>query len=456
MLANGEIMKKRIISFFIALVMLASTAAIFAVPTAAYADPKVSGVDGALVYNFENKKTIYSFNADKKLYPTSTVKIMVGILAVEYMGKDLDKTVTITAEMLRDVVGNNIDLMIGETVTYGDLIWTLLVNGANDSAYVIAHVVGAMAKSGSKGDMPPLDNFITLMNKRARELGAYNTNYTNPTGMHDDNMYTTVADVAALARHAYTMPLFMEASSSVKYTMPATNMAKNGRNVYNRNCLLSVYYDKNYYDTQAVGMNAGSTKQGGHSVVTTSSYNDLSYLVIAMGGQTVDGMIRSYVTATELIDWAYEAYTYTDVLSPDKIICEIPVTLSTVTDFVNCVAVDTLNVYLPSDVDVETAITLSYVTYSESLQAPVTQGQVVGSVTAMYGDEILGTSDMVATVDITRDELLHSFYKIEQFSKSRFFIATIISAVVFTAVYIFGTAFIRGRRMKNNGRRRRF
>ncbi len=447
-------MKRRIISFFIAVVMTVSAAAFFAVPSGAYDDPVVSGVDGALVYNFENNKTIFSHNADKKLYPTSTVKLMVGILAVENMGAETDKTVTITAEMLRDVVGNNIDLMAGETVTYGDLIWTLLVNGANDSAYVIAHVVGAKVKSENNSDLPALDNFITLMNKRARELGAYNTNYTNPTGMHDDNMYTTVADVAAIARYAYTLPLFMEASSSVKYTMPATNMAKNGRNVYNRNCLLSVYYDKNYYDTQAIGMNAGSTQQGGHSVVTTSSYNDLSYLVIAMGGETVDGVIRSYVTATELIDWAYEAYTYTDVLSPDKIICEIPVTLSTVTDFVNCVSVDTLNVYLPSDVDVETAITLSYVTYSEELQAPVTQGQVVGSVTAMYGDEILGTSDMVATVDITRDELLYTFYKIEQFSRSRFFIATVVSAVVFTAIYIFGTAFIRGRKMKNGTRRR--
>ncbi len=447
-------MKRRIISFFIAVVMTVSTAALFAVPSGAYDDPVISGVDGALVYNFENNKTVFSYNADAKLYPTSTVKLMVGILAVEYMGYNTDKTVTITSEMLRDVVGNNIDLMVGETLTYGDLIWTLLVNGANDSAYVIAHVVGAEVKNENNSDLPALDNFITLMNKRARELGAYNTNYTNPTGMHDENMYTTVSDVAAIARYAYTLPLFMEATSSVKYTMPATNMATTGRNVYNRNCLLSVYYDKNYYDTQAIGMNAGSTTQGGHSVVTTSSYNDLSYLVIAMGGETADGVIRSYVTASELIDWAYEAYTYTDVLSPDKIICEIPVTLSTVTDFVNCVSVDTLNVYLPSDVDVETAITLSYVTYSEELQAPVTQGQVVGSVTAMYGDEILGTSDMVATVDITRDELLYTFYKIEQFSRSRFFIATIISAVVFTAIYIFGTAFIRGRKMKIGTRRK--
>ena len=447
-------MRKRIISFLVALVMLASVSALYTMPASAYADPVVSGVDGAMVYNFENKKTIYSFNADEKIYPTSTVKLMVGILAVEQLGDKLDSTVTITAEMLSDVVGNNIDLMVGETVTYEDLIWTLLVNGANDSAYVVAHVIGKDADVGGQANIPALDKFITLMNKRARELGAYNTNYTNPTGMHDDNMYTTVSDVAQIARHAYSLPLFMEASSAVKYTMPKTNKAVNGRNVYNRNCLLSVYYDKNYYDTQAVGMNAGSTQQGGHSVVTTASNGDLSYLVIAMGGKTVDGEIRSYKTATELIDWAYEAYTYTDVLSPDKIICEIPVTLSTVTDFVNCVAVDTLNVYLPSDVDVESMITLSYVTYADELQSPVTQGQVVGSVTAMYGDEILGTSDIVATADVTRSELLYSFYKIEQFSKSRFFIATIISAVIFTAVYIFGTAFIRGRRMKNGGRRR--
>ena len=229
----------------------------------------------------------------------------------------------------------------------------------------------------------------------------------------------------------------------MKYSMESFN-----HTVHNRNCLLTLYYDKNYFDSQAKGMNAGSTPQGGHSVVTTATNGELSYIIVVMGGQTVEGTIYSYTTASQLIDWAFESFNYIEVLSPNQIICDIPVTLSSVTDMINLVAADTLNIYLPADVDPKTAIELSYVTYSEELQSPVTKGQVCGSVTAMYNGEILGTSDMITTADVARSELLYTFYKIEQFSKSKFFIATLVSAVILTVIYIFGNAYLRARRPK--------
>lgn len=427
---------KRIVSLLLVFSTLFTFFALFTFSSSAIEEPVVENVAGAYVYNFENKETVFEYNSKEKISPTSAAKMMTGILAVECLAERANETVTLTTEMLKNVSGNNIKLMVGEVVTVGDMIWTLLVNGANDSAYVVAHLVS--------GDVA---SFVTRMNTRAKELGAVNTYYTNPTGMHDDNMYTTVEDTAIIARHAYSLPLFMECASTLKYTMPQTNKSIS-RSVNNRNCLVSLYYDKNYFDSQAVGMNAGSTVQSGHTVITTATNGDLTYLIVVMGGQTVDGTIYSYVTASKLIDWAFASFNYIEVLSPNQIICELPVTLSSVTDFVTLVSADTLNVYLPADVDPETAIELSYVTYSEELQSPVTKGQVVGAVTAMYEDRVLGTSDMVTTADVTRSELLYTFYKIEQFTKSRFFIATLISAIVLTVVYIFGNAFIRGRKTK--------
>lgn len=427
---------KRIVSLLLVFSALFGAFPLFALNVSAIEDPVVENIAGAYVYNFENKETVFEYNSKEKISPTSATKMMTGILAVETLGDRMDETFTITAEMLKNVAGNNIKLMAGEVVTIGDMIWTLLVNGANDSAFVVAHLVS--------GDVA---SFVTRMNTRAKELGAVNTYYTNPTGMHDDNMYTTVEDTAIIARHAYSLPLFMECASTLKYTMPKTNLSIS-RSVNNRNCLVSLYYDKNYYDSQAIGMNAGSTVQSGHTVVTTATNGDLTYLIVVMGGQTIDGTIYSYVTASKLIDWAFASFNYIEVLSPNQIICEIPVTLSSVTDFVTLVASDTLNIYLPSDVDPETAIELSYVTYSEELQSPVTKGQVAGTVTATYEGRVLGTSEMVTTADVTRSELLYTFYKIEQFSKSRFFIATVISAVILTVIYIFGNAFIRGKKSK--------
>ena len=157
--------------------------------------------------------------------------------------------------------------------------------------------------------------------------------------MHDENMYTMVphrdhrrqpqaASVHGICR---CHEIYHEC-----HQQSAT------RQLYNCNCLLSVYYDKNYYNAKAQGMNAGSTPEGGHCVVTASTNGELTYIAVAMGGETVDGKIYSYIDVTRMIDWAFASYGYVNVLSPDQVVCEIPVTLSTAVDYVTLVAGDTL------------------------------------------------------------------------------------------------------------------
>ena len=424
----------------ISVILLAAGSIGLSVRSAALEDPTVSNAKGIYLYNLENNKAVFTQNAEEQVYPTSTVKIMTGILAIENLSERLDENITVTSSMLSAVSGNNIGLAAGEIVTIDSMIRALLVNGANDAAYVLAHTV-----SGSP------EEFVTLMNTKAKELGAHHTHYTNPTGMHDENMYTTAEDTAQIAKYAYGLDLFMEATSSVRYSMPATNTSA-ARTLHNRNCLLSVYYDKNYYNDQARGMNAGSTPQGGHCVVTAATDGELTYIAVVMGAETINGQIYSYINITNLLKWAFDSFTYTQVLSPEQIVCEIPVTLSTAVDYVTLVSTDTLRVYLPADVNVEEEIEISYSTNSKELQAPVYEGQVVGSVTAIYQGNILGTSQLVATTDVTRNDLLYGLYKIEQFTKSRFFIITLIAAVIFTLIYIFGTAILRQKKGKKRMR----
>lgn len=432
--------KKKMALVLISVILLTMGSIGLSVPSAALEDPTVSNAKGIYLYNLENNKAVFTQNAEEQVYPTSTVKIMTGILAIENLSERLDENITVTSSMLSAVSGNNIGLAAGEIVTIDSMIRALLVNGANDAAYVLAHTV-----SGST------EEFVTLMNTKAKELGAHHTHYTNPTGMHDENMYTTAEDTAQIAKYAYGLDLFMEATSSVRYSMPATNTSA-ARTLHNRNCLLSVYYDKNYYNDQARGMNAGSTPQGGHCVVTAATDGELTYIAVVMGAETINGQIYSYINITNLLKWAFESFTYTQVLSPEQIVCEIPVTLSTAVDYVTLVSTDTLRVYLPADVNVEEEIEISYSTNSKELQAPVYEGQVVGSVTAIYQGNILGTSQLVATTDVTRNDLLYGLYKIEQFTKSRFFIITLIAAVIFTLIYIFGTAILRQKKGKKRMR----
>ncbi len=388
--------------------------------------PVIDHCIGAYLYNFENDEILYSSGEDERVYPTSTVKLMTGIVAIEELGDDLKKQVTITAEMLSKVAGNNVGLMAGENVTVEQLLYAMLVNSANDAATVLAY-----ATCGS------VDAFVEKMNEKANALGAYDTYYTNPTGMHNDAMVTTVADTAIIAKYAYKMPLFMEIVSTSKYVMEATNMS-DYRNIYNRNCLLSKYYNVNYPYARATGMNAGATTQGGYAICATAeeSSTGLSYLAIVMGAEEVDEAIYSYVNAIKLFEWAFNHFDYIEVLSSDRIVCELPVNLSSTLDYVTLVPSQAIEVYLPTTVDVERDIRYSYNTYADAMDAPVTAGEEAGTITVLMGDRILGSCTLVTTSSVVRSEFLYFLARVRQFSRSRFFIATVISAVVLSIGYV--------------------
>lgn len=406
--------------------------------------PVIDHCIGAYLYNFENDEVLFSVGTDERVYPTSTVKLMTGIVAIEELGDDLSRQVTITGEMLSKVAGNNVGLMAGEVVTVEQLLYAMLVNSANDAAMVLAYAAGGSVEA-----------FVDKMNEKANTLGAYKTYYANPTGMHNDAMVTTVADTAIIAKYAYTLPLFMEIVSTPKYVMEATNLS-DYRNIYNRNCLLSKYYNVNYPYPRATGMNAGATTQGGYAICATAeeSSTGLSYLAIVMGADEVDGAIYSYVNAIKLFEWAFRNYDYIEVLSADRIICELPVRLSSTLDYVTLVPSETIEVYLPTTVNVEKDIRYSYNTYEDAMDAPIATGEEAGTITVLMGDRILGSCTLVTTSSVARSEFLYFLARVRQFSQSRFFIATVVSAVVLSVIYVLLKAHWREKHIRSRMNRR--
>ena len=432
------------VALLLAAVLLLLSLPIGAEETDGGAMPVIDHCIGAYLYNFENDEVLYSVGADERVYPTSTVKLMTGIVAIEELGDDLSRQVTITAEMLSKVAGNNVGLLAGEVVTVEQLLYAMLVNSANDAAMVLAY-----AACGS------VEAFVERMNEKANTLGAYDTYYANPTGMHNDAMVTTVADTAIIAKYAYTLPLFMEIVSTPKYVMEATNLS-DYRNIYNRNCLLSKYYNVNYPYPRATGMNAGATTQGGYAICATAeeSSTGLSYLAIVMGADEEDGAIYSYVNAIKLFEWAFQNYDYIEVLSADRIICELPVRLSSTLDDVTLVPSENIEVYLPTTVDVERDIRYSYNTYADTMDAPIATGEEAGTITVLMGERILGSCTLVTTSSVARSEFLYFLARVRQFSQSRFFIATVVAAVVLSIVYVLLKAHWREKHIRSRMNRR--
>ncbi|MFY9380739.1 MAG: serine hydrolase [Eubacteriales bacterium] len=399
-------------------------------------------IASAYLYNIENDKLIYSLNENEVIYPTSTVKIMTGTLAIEAFSNQLSREVEITEEMVAGVGGNNIELKAGDVLTIESLLYALLVGGANDAAQALAILV-----DGS------IEAFVTRMNERARELGAENTYYTNPSGVHDDAMVTTVADTAKIALAAYDIPLFMEITSASKYVVHIINKDIY-RNVYSKNYLISTSSVLKYYYKDAAGINSGYTMQGGYSIVTTASRDGLTYLAIVMGASSDEeaDIIYSYTEVTKLLDYAFASYANIELVVAGEMICEIPVELSGTTDYVTLVTADSLVMYLPTSIDIEKEVLYSYKTLSNYLTAPVAEGQRAGVLTVMYRDEIVGNIDLVTTVTVARSEFLYTLEKIKEFATSSFFISTIIASVVITIFYILGKAIYLAKKSKHKGR----
>jgi len=432
-----NILKHLVAAFFAVILVLLSSVAVLAEENGdASTPPVIEGAAAYYLYNFENDRVLCEGGTDTALYPASTVKLMTGILAVEKFGNDLEQRITITSDMLKTAAGNKLGLVAGEEVSVKDMLYATLEGGYNDAALVLACGVG-----GS------VDEFVSMMNTKASLLGAFDTHYTNPTGLHDDAMITTAADTAKIAKCAAEMPLIVEITSSPKYVMDKTNL-KDFRNIYNRNCLISKFYDT--YDTpyryeRATGMNAGSTGKAGSVVVATAKNDDgdLTYLAIVMGAHSDENVNYAYAGAITLFDWAFSAWGYIDVLAEESVICEVPVSLSSAVDYVTLSPKKSLRVYLPTSVDPKTDIEYSYTTLHEEIAAPIKKGDVAGAVTAIYKGEIMGSSDLVTNIDVERSELLYTLAQIEEFTKSRFFIGAVVSAVILSAAYIIINARIK-------------
>jgi len=443
-----KIRLKRVLSFALVLISISH---IFAITV--FADekkntlppePPLQYATAACLYNLENDRILYEYNAASTVYPASTVKLMTAIVVFEEHGDLLHETITITQAMANEFSGNRIGLYVDEIVTYEQMLSCMLVNSANDAAIVLAHAVAGNT-----------EDFVSLMNQKAAELGAFGTHYTNPTGMHSDSMVTTARDTLLIAKHAYSIPGFIEITSTPRYVMNATNKS-DYRNVNNRNCMISKFYSGDYYYSRAVGMNAGATTQGGYALcgAATDDSTGLTYIAIVLGAESVDGILYNYKNAISMFDWAFEAYGYTKVLSSTKRICEVPVSLSSTIDYVTLVPRESITVYLPTSVDVERDIRYSYNTYAASITAPVEAGTEAGTITVLLGDEILGSCPLITTSSIARSEFLFFLEKIKIFSQGRFFRAMLVSVVVLSVLYVIVKAIIRERKLRRRlGRR---
>ncbi len=436
---------KRYIAAFLAFLLLSLGTYAAEAPIASLGEdsaPDISHVSAAAVYNLENETLVFGFNEDEVLPTASFAKIMTALCAYEILYDRLDDIITVEYSMIKDASGNQVGFYIGEEVRVRDLFGGLLTRGANDCAYLLCH-----AAKGS------VEDFVAYMNEKAAVFGMSSTVYKNPTGMHEEGMVTTAQDTLIAARRFYENEFLTSLAGTVTYTIPKTNSARE-RQIYNRNALVSRVSETAYFDSRIIGINAGSTTEAGYYAASAVKNDELTYIIAVLGGREADGKNSAYTSTGALASYALDGFGYTEVIKTSEMICEVPVRLSTDADYVTLVPASGLKLYLPVKLDVKSALDFAYSLEYEVLEAPVTEGQVVGKYTVSKDSAVLGTVDLVATNSVARSEFLAALDAIERFTKNPFFLAALAAFVLVVILNFALRGIMKSRRRKRNYRRR--
>lgn len=389
--------KKRILCGLLAFVL---AAVMLFCPAAAISYEPDFTLTSKAVYleNLDTGLVLYEKNADQQMYPASLTKIMTAILVLENV-KDLDQETAAYPMWIQDMLyGTNASLgglIVGEKLTIRQLLTSALVQSGNESAMILAGYVG----SGGMADFMPRDitSFVEMMNDKAKALGCTGTHFTNPTGLHSDNHYSTARDMAIMAKYAMQNPVFASLVKNYAVQLGQTN--KHGDLwQYSTNKMLLT--SSPYYYAPVVGIKTGSTDEAGRCVISQAEDNGYRYFCVVMGApSTAAEPFPNFIETRQLYRWAFGTFSLKTLLEQGELMAEVPVKYSGDGKIAKLAVKDDVVKLLRNDISSDSII--YHTELPESIEAPVAAGDSVGTLHIMLMGEEIGTAELVATQDFS-------------------------------------------------------
>ncbi|MDO4519585.1 MAG: D-alanyl-D-alanine carboxypeptidase family protein [Eubacteriales bacterium] len=259
----------------------------------------ISGQSG-IVMEESTGTILYAKSMNAPIQPASTVKLMTCLLALEK--GNLSDNVVVTATGVSGIVdgGPNVQIQEGEIFTLEQCLYAMIISSANDMALQVAEHIG-----GS------VDNFVQMMNDRAKELGCSDTVFTNPTGSPDPAMHTTAYDMALIVKAGIQNEDFRRITSTLSYTIPATNVS-GGERVLTSSLTLINPSSETYCDGCISGK-GGYTESSGSTVASAVTRNDCT-LITTMFGGAAEGYENEVVS---LYTYGYNNFSFLDLAAND-------------------------------------------------------------------------------------------------------------------------------------------
>lgn len=352
--------------------------------------------EAAILIDSSTGKIIYEKNSNQKMYPASTTKILTAIIALENC--DLNDTATVSYNAVMSVPPgySNAALQIGEELTIEQLLQLLLVHSANDAANVLAEHIG-----GS------IESFATMMNTKAGELECENTHFTNPSGKHDNDHYTTAYDLATIAKYCMKNSTFRYMVSQKSCKIDATNKYEE-RTFTTTNDLLKVDNTNkpdNYYYKYAIGIKTGYTSQAKNCLISASNKDGFELIAVVLGSaQTEEGLSARYIDSKNIFEYGYSNYTVKKIKDKNDKITQIEIPKATKdTKSLDLSISDEITAIIKQSEN-ENDI-LPTININDNLSAPIAKGTVVGNLKYVI-DDVEYTADLIAANDVQKSSFI--------------------------------------------------
>lgn len=248
--------------------------------------------EGAIVMEASTGLILYEKNIDTVYYPASITKILTALVAIE--NSSMGEIVTFSRDAIFkvDLDSSRIGIDVGEQLTMQQCLYAILLESANEVSYGVAEHIGGT-----------VENFVKMMNDRAKSIGTKNTNFTNPHGLPDDNHYTTPYDMALITREAMKNETFRKIFGTRTYQIPPTNIQEETR--YLRNHHRFVLKQQYRYD-DCIGGKTGYTNKARFTLVSVAKRGDLELIAVVMKD---DSSAHQYADTQALFDFGFDNFS---------------------------------------------------------------------------------------------------------------------------------------------------
>lgn len=346
------------------------------IPAIRNEQPKVDAVS-AIAIDMESGRILYEKNAYSQRSIASTTKIMTSIIAIE--NGNLEDVVTVSKRAV-SVWGSRIKLKEGEKLKLKELLYGLMLNSGNDAAIAIAEHIG-----GS------VEGFAEMMNKKAKEIGAINSNFVTPHGLDTQGQYSTAYDLALITRYALQNPVFSGIVKTRATSIP-------GRSLHNTNEVLFSY-------PGADGVKTGYTGQAGRCLVASATKNGSRIITVVLNCATRTKRAQSTISLFEYVFNNYKTHT----LITENRNVEVLTVERGIKKWVNIKSL--MSITLPLRIDEQENLKMK-LDLPEMLQAPIQKGEEIGyAIFTVEGNEIARTPLYIAE-SIRRKGFLDYLYDI--------------------------------------------